>query len=382
MNFQSLKDFLDYYLPMLGVPGSDTVIYKDHKEIFRYTAGCDNLEKRTPLRRDAIYNVYSCTKIATGVAAMQLLEKGEILLSDPVYAYIPEFKNLTVEVKDEAGNVIDLRPAKKPMLIKHLLSMTSGMKYDLQGPGIKRVKEATFGRAPTVQTCAAMAQTPLVAEPGDAYNYGLSLDVMGAIVELVSGKRYADYMKDNIFDPLGMKDTTFHVDESKRDRFATQYLYEPGVNPPKIVPFEENHFRIGTEFDSGGAGIASTVDDYILLMDALANYGVGKNGTRILSSYAVNQMRGNLLNDEQLKTFQTGACQGYGYGCGVRMSLTPESAGNLAPRGEFGWDGWKLCIAMADPENRLAVFHAEHLGGFHSIVIPRFRNLIYSCLDY
>ena len=88
------------------------------------------------------------------------------------------------------------------------------------------------------------------------------------------------------------------------------------------------------------------------------------------------------VKDEQLKTFQTGACQGYGYGCGVRMSLTPELAGNLAPRGEFGWDGWKLCIAMADPENRLAVFHAEHLGGFHSIVIPRFRNLIYSCLDY
>ena len=96
---------------MLGVPGSDTVIYKNHKEIFRYTAGCDDIVKRTPIRRDAIYNIYSCSNVATGVAAMQLLENGEILLSDPVYAYIPEFKDLVIGVKDAAGNVTDVRPA-------------------------------------------------------------------------------------------------------------------------------------------------------------------------------------------------------------------------------------------------------------------------------
>ena len=109
MNFQPLRDFLDQYLPMLGVPGSDTVIYKDHKEIFRHTSGYDDIVNKTPLRKDAIYNIYSCTKVATGVAALQLIEKGEILLSDPVYAYIPEFRELTVEIKDESGNVTETK---------------------------------------------------------------------------------------------------------------------------------------------------------------------------------------------------------------------------------------------------------------------------------
>ncbi len=380
MNFQPLRDFLDYYLASVGVPGSDTVIYRDHKEIFRYTSGFDNLEKRSPVKKDSIYNIFSCTKIATAVAAMQLLEKGEILFSDPVYAYIPEFRNLTVEIKDAEGNVTDLCPAKKPMLIKHLLSMTSGIKYDLGARVIEEVKEATGGRAPTVETCAAMAKIPLVAEPGEVYHYGMSLEVMGAIIELVSGKRFADYMKEYIFDPLGMKDTAFHPDESKKERFATMYLYEAGVNPPKAISFSQNRSRIGTEFDSGGGGLVSTVDDYILLMDALANHGIGKSGERILSSYSVDRMRSNILNDDQLKTFGIGFNQGYGYGCGVRMNLEPELSGNLAPREEFGWDGARLSVAMADPENHLAMFHAEHYGGLHGLVIPRLRNLIYSCL--
>ena len=189
MNFQPLRDFLDYYLTSLGVPGSDTVIYKDHKEIFRHASGYDDVLNKAPIKQDAIYNIYSCTKVATGVAALQLIERGELLLSDPVYAYIPEFRDPVVEVKDECGNVVDVRPAKKTMLIGHLLSMTSGMKYDLKNAVIREVKDATGGRAPTVKTCAAMAKIPLIAEPGDVYNYGLSLDVMGAIVEIVSGKR-------------------------------------------------------------------------------------------------------------------------------------------------------------------------------------------------
>lgn len=381
MNFQPLRDFLDYYLTSLGVPGSDTVIYKDHKEIFRHASGYDDVLNKAPIKQDAIYNIYSCTKVATGVAALQLIERGELLLGDPVYAYIPEFRDPVVEVKDECGNVVDVRPAKKTMLIGHLLSMTSGMKYDLKNAVIREVKDATGGRAPTVKTCAAMAKIPLIAEPGDVYNYGLSLDVMGAIVEIVSGKRYADYMKDNIFDPLEMNDTSFHPVEEKRSRFATQYLYEAGVVPPKVIPFDQNGSRVGTEFDSGGGGIASTVNDYVLLMDALANGGIGRNGNRILSSYATDLMHSNVLSGSQLSTFGIGMCEGYGYGYGVRTCIAPEDAGNLAPRGEFEWDGAKLSIAMADPKNRVAVFHAEHLGGLHNIVVPRFRNLVYSCLD-
>ncbi|MBR5818069.1 MAG: beta-lactamase family protein, partial [Clostridia bacterium] len=130
MNFQPLKDFLDGYLSMLGIPGSDTSIYLDHKEIFRYSAGYDNILLKTPMRQDLIYNIYSCTKIATMVATAQLIERGEISLLDPVYAYIPEFRDVKVKVTDERGNVVGSRPATRPMLIKHLVSMTSGLNYN------------------------------------------------------------------------------------------------------------------------------------------------------------------------------------------------------------------------------------------------------------
>lgn len=380
MNFQPLRDFLDGYLSMLGIPGSDTVIYLDHKEIFRYTSGYDNILLKTPVRRDALYNLYSCTKISTMVGAAQLIERGDISILDPVYAYIPEFRNISVKVKGEDGNVIGTRPAARPMLIKHLLSMTSGLSYELNSHEITDVIRMTEGRAPTLDICRAIANRPLEFDPGENYKYGLSHDVMAGVIEVVTGERFAEYMKNNVFLPLGMKDTEYHINPEKRYRFATQYTLnrEKGA---EIVPIDANHLRFGTEYDSGGAGLVSSVDDYILLIDALANGGIGKNGERILSPRTVDLMRTNLLTDEQLKTF---ACRpalaGYGYGWGVRTCIDKACAGNLATLGSFGWDGWKSCLAIIDPEYHLAVFHAEHMEGFHDVVIPRLRNLVYSCV--
>ena len=381
MNFQPLRDFLDYYLPMIGVPGSDTVIYMDHEEIFRHTAGFNSLSLRTPMRKDLIYNIYSCSKLATAVAALQLIERGELVVTDPVYAYLPEFKNLTVKVKDSAGNVIGTRPAEKTMLISHLLTMTSGMNYDTHSKSIEQEIAATEGRAPTVEVCRAMAKEPLEFEPGDDYYYSLSLDIMAAVVEVVSGQRFSDYMAENVFLPLGMKDTGYHPDPTKRDRFATQYAYDKMTHRVTEIPFEQCHCRFGADYDCGGGGIVSTVDDYILLVDALANGGVAKNGNRILCSRSVELMRANALNPKQNATFATQWNSGYGYGYAVRTNIDPFPSGNLTPKGAFGWDGYRLCVAHSDPENRLAMFHAEHMGGLHGVVIPRLRNLIYSCLD-
>ena len=120
MNFEPLKDFLDYHLPMLGVPGSDTVIHKDGKEVLRYTSGADSIRLGTQLKSDALYHIYSYTKVATAVAAVQLMERGEIVSSDPVYAYFPEYKDVMVKVKDNMGNVIDYKKADEPILIRHL----------------------------------------------------------------------------------------------------------------------------------------------------------------------------------------------------------------------------------------------------------------------
>ena len=189
-------------------------------------------------------------------------------------------------------------------------------------------------------------------------------------------------MKNNVFGPLGMVDTSYHVDPSKSARFAAQYdFYSNGRGAE--IPFENNNFRFGTEYDSGGAGVISTVDDYILLIDALANVGIGKNGQRILSRRSIDVMRTNALTPEQIKN-QFGIypyTKGYGYGYGVRMRLPDSADGILAPKGEFGWDGAKLALTIIDPAESLAVFHAEHMGGLHSVVIPRLRNVIYGCLE-
>jgi CubicO group peptidase (beta-lactamase class C family) len=380
MNFDRLKDFLDYYLPMLGVPGSDTVIYKDHEEIFRHQSGFDNLKYRTPVRPDAVYNIYSCTKIVTCVAALQLIDRGEILITDPLHVYFREFKDLQVARKGSDGKV-RVEKAKRPILIRDLFSMTSGLDYNIRRSGIERVIKETDGKCPTLTLVRTLADDPLSADPGERYIYGLSHDVLGGIIELISGMKLGDYMKKNIFDPLGMKDTTFEITPQIYARLACQYDYDSVGRCPYEIPKDSNIMRFGSEYQSGGAGLLSTVDDFILLTDALANGGVGKRGARILSSASVRLLSSPSLNPEQLSQFEYAHNVGNDYGLGVRVMRDPAKAGSLLPRGAFGWDGKKMCLSISDPENRIAIFHAESVDSMNSIVIPRLSNVIYSCFD-
>ena len=380
MNFQPLKDFLDYYLPMLGVPGSDTVIYKNHEEIFRYQSGFDSLRLRTAVRPDSIYNIYSCTRAATAIAVMQLVERGEILVTDPLYAFIPEFRNTEVAVRDVNGSLVGTKRADTPITIGHLLTMCSGINNNLGSESILKTVDETSGRAPTLDICRAIANEPLEFNPGESYFDGLSYDVLGGVIELVSGVRFADYMKDNIFLPLGMKDTAFHIESAKFSRLASQYDFDSQSCEARDISAHNCTSRLGSEYDSGGEGIVSTVDDYILLADALANGGVAKNGNRIISEYALRLMTTNMLNEAKLSVFSKNYNSGYGYGYGVRVNMNPAPFGNLAPVGDFGIDGKKLCYISCDCESRVSVFHAEHMGGLHNIVIPRLRNIIYACL--
>ena len=381
MDFDRLKDFLDYYLPMLGVPGSDTVILKDHKEIFRHRSGYDNLKYRTPMRPDALHHMYSCTKIATCVAALQLIERGEILINDPLYVYFPEYRDIKVARRGPDGKTITER-AKNPILIRHLFTMTSGLDYNISRSSIDGVRAATGGRCPTLDIVRALASDPLVSEPGERYCYGLSHDVLGGLVELISGVKLGDYMKKNIFDPLGIKDTTFTVGGHNYERIACQYEYDSIGRCAHETPKDENIMRFGSEYQSGGAGLVSTVDDFVLLTDALANGGVGRNGARILSRAAVELLSTPSLDPVQQGYFEYGAQNaGYDYGLGVRVMRDPAKGGSLVPKGAFGWDGKKMCLSVSDPKNRIAIFHAEEISGMNSIIIPRLLNVIYSCLE-
>ncbi len=382
MNFDRLKNFLDYELSGMGIPGSDTVIYLGRDVIFRHVTGFDSIKDRTPMHPDALYNMYSCTKVSTAIALTQLIERGEIIPHDPIYAYFPEFKNMYVKVTNENGDVIDVVPAKNPIQIQHLLTMTSGINIPITASSIEQFKQKTDGKCPTLAFPAAIAKEPLDFEPGTQWCYGLSLDVIGALIELVSEKKLSEYMKENIFEPLGMKNTTFGIPEDKRNLMATQYKYNPEIGIAEEIPFDYNPFVFGDEYESGGAGLVSCVDDQILLADAMTHLGLGKNGNRILSESAVKLMSTNQLSDDVLKTVYFPHLKGYGYGYGVRTNLTPEKNGNLAPAGEFGWDGAKMSYISCDPKNKISVFHAEHMGGLSAIVWPRLRNLIYSSLDY
>ncbi len=378
MDFRPLTHFLDTYLPMLGIPGSETSIFVDREEVFRYSSGYDNPALMTPPKKDALYNLYSCTKVSTMCALLTLLEKGEITLSDPVYAYLPAFRDMTYRVTLPDGKT-DILPCKNVMTVRHLMTMTSGLDYNLDASALHEVYERTDGRCPTVETVSALARAPLSFEPGTDYQYSLSHDVVGAIIEVVSGKSLGAYMKEALFDPIGMNNTGF-VLPADTSRIASQFDLENGR--PVEVPATYNRFRLGTEYESGGAGLISSVDDYVLLADTLTHMGLAKNGNRILSPASVELLRTNAIEGRPLDTFQRMGVvmQGYGYGLGVRVNMDPTQVGNLATRGSFGWDGAKLSLLIADPEKRVSVFHAEHLGHYHGLVIPRLRNVIYASL--
>ena len=214
MNFAPLKDFLDYYMPMLGIPGSDTVIYKRHEEIFRHQSGIDSRRLRTPIQKDALYNLYSCSGAVTCIAAMQLVERGEMLVTDPLYAYIPEFRDLRIGLKKENCDTLDLALPSQPITIKHLFTMTSGIGDCSGHPEVKAAIDANSGQADTVEVVKSFAKIPLVSDPGSTYVDGLSLDVLGAVIEIVSGQKLSEYVQNNIFEPLGMKDSSFRADTS------------------------------------------------------------------------------------------------------------------------------------------------------------------------
>jgi len=378
MNFKPLSDFLSSFLPSLGIPSSDTVVYRNHEELFRFTYGYDSLHLGTPARPDALYNMYSITKVSTATAGMQLLERGKIMLNDPLYKYFPEYRDMTV--KTEEGE----RPAVSPILIRHLFSMSAGLNYDVNSPSLCKVKSETEGRAPTLDVVRAIANEPLEFEPGARFKYSLCHDVLGGLIELVSGMPLSEYMRKNIFEPLGMLNTGFQRTKDRFALMASEYSLDSKSGRVFEMDKTKNHFVIGTEYESAGAGLISSVDDQILLADALAMGGVGRSGERILSRFSVDLMRSNALNDDALSGFRREIphMASYGYGLGVRTNMEPLLTGNLSSKGEFGWDGARGSLLFADPCTGISVFNAEHVTGFGSnpTVHPRLRNLVYSCI--
>lgn len=390
MDFTGMKNYMER-LTNWVVPGNSIVVYRNNEKVFEWQTGYADLENRIPMNKEHLFNGYSVSKVITVTAAMQLYEKGFFLLDDPLYEYLPEYRLMSVKYPDGT-----IRPAENFITMRQLFTMTAGFRYRLDVPAIKNARKLTEGRMDTRTVIRCLAEEPLEFEPGTQWKYSLCHDVLAAAVEVISGKRFSRYVQENILDPVGMTDTCYH-NEPVRNRMAEQYqcltsetpdlstLQARGITSVDgVMHVGKGVFAIfGPEYDSGGGGVTTSVDDYGRFASALANGGIAPSGERILSSSSVELLRTNQLTEEIRKQYyKLPQLYGYGYGLGVRTMMDRAASGSLGPVGEFGWGGAAGATLLSDPENRLAMFYAEHmLNPQEAYYMPRLRNVLYSCLD-
>jgi len=370
MHFQELTNFLDS-LPAMGVPGADCVVYLKGKCVYRHQSGFSDIEKQIPVQTDALYNIYSATKLVTCVAALTLCERGLMSMSDRLSDYIPEYKTMYIE---EQGT---RRQATQPILIKDLFTMTTGFHHNIRCASIKNAVKESGRKAKTLDIVRAFAAEPLLFEPGSRWLYGLAHDVLAGVIEVVSGKTFGEYCREVIFEPLGMASTTFLPTEETEKRLAPMYLYDREKKQP-IKISKRNVFRLGSEYESGGGGLISSVDDFIRFVSMLAMHGKTPDGHQILKPETIEAMRTNQLSPEIEDSFVWRNMEGYKYGLGVRTLYDKEQSGSNGSLREFGWSGAAGAYALIDPDLQLAVFYAQHvLESMEEDIQPRLRNLVY-----
>ncbi len=376
MNWDILRQFQDG-LQEIGIAGNDLAVYAEGKPVYRYFTGWQNREKRIPITEKTLFRMFSMTKPVTCAAALQLLEEGRFLMNEPLSDYLPEFGQMTVRREDGT-----LSPAEKPLRIEHLFTMTSGLDYDRQVPEMTGALAEYGDGITTRQYARAIARKPLCFEPGSRWLYGLSHDVLGALIEVLSGKKFSEYLKERIFDPLGMKESWFREPEERKADVCLRYGRDGEGN--WHLSDQQNHHQPG-QHESGGAGLTMTTEDYARFACALTNGGMAENGKRILAGRTVELMRSNTLNGVPLRDFQNGspARAGYGYGFGVRTLIDPAASGGLSPVGEFGWGGAWGTYTLLDPENRVTVVYCEQAEDTKAVYIQRrLRNMVYAALGW
>ena len=373
--FQKLKDFMDT-VPQLGLSGIDCIIYREHEEIFRYDAGYSDIENQVPMQPNALYNIYSATKIVTCIATLQLVEDGKILLTDPLYMYLPEFKEMYVK----SGTFI-ITPATKHIRIADLLTMTAGLSYERDTPQLRKLFEEKGLDFNTREFVETLAKEPLLFEPGEGWNYSFCHDVLAAVIEVVTGKSFGAYLEEKIFKPLGMKTTGFSVAEEKKINIAPQYEYNPITEKLRRIS-SDCVGVIGLRHESGGGGLITTLEDYILFADALACGGIGKYGERIISVNSINLMRTNQLEGKSYLDYKKMIpAEGVGYGLGVSVVMDAAKAFRLVPDNSFSWGGLGGVHAFIYPTNKISYFVAQHcLRSPKHLIEPKMLNILYGAL--
>lgn len=345
MNFDALEKYIDS-LYSKGIVACDLAVSYKGKTVFRKSAGFSDIEKKTPVSNKDKYWIYSSTKPITAAASMQLIEKGKISIDDELCKYLPAYEKMSV------FNGQEIVPAKNKIKIKDLLTMTAGFSYDLTAEAIVKAREKN-PLASTREMIDALAKQPLLFEPSEKFNYSLCLDVMGAVIEVVSGMSLGEYYKKNIFEPLRMNNTGFAPNSKRPDNMSSQYWYIPEEQKSSVIECT-NAFILSEGFESGGAGLYSTTDDYLKFVTAMSS-----PENPLLKKESVEFMSKDWLSESCKKDFDLINKKGYSYGFGVRTLVDKEAS--KSPIGEFGWDSAGGAFNLMDIKNELGIVYFQNI---------------------
>ena len=380
------------YIENQRYSGVLTGIFRKGELVHASPIGLRDIENKKPVRRDTIFRIYSMSKPITSVALMTLYERGLFQLDDPVSEYIPQFKNLEVFDSGVYGEFETTR-VNREMTVRDLLSHQSGLTYGfVNRTNVDRAyRDAGVGEIRTTGNLQKMidclSEIPLEFSPGDRWNYSVSTDVCGYLVEVISGKPFDVFLDEVIFQPLGMVDTGFYVKESEKERLASLYQYNEAGPPLLVSDFDAGDYTRKPSFLSGGGGLVSTLDDYMAFCQMIL--GNGKyNDEMILGRKTLDLMGSNHLSNgvdlEQVAFGRWSETQyrGVGFGLGFSVLLDPAASQVSGSKGELAWGGAASTAFWIDKSEDLAVVFLTQLLPSSSYNVRReLRTLVYSAIE-
>jgi CubicO group peptidase (beta-lactamase class C family) len=371
------------------IAGCQTVVARHGQVAYFKSQGMMERERRTPMRDDAIFRIYSMTKPITSVALMTLFERGYFQLNDPLHKFIPEWRDLRVYESGEGEQMVTRAPQQAPTF-RHILSHTAGFSYGLTGhPTDSGYGSPDAGRGRRTETLRSfierLAHVALRYEPSERWMYSYSTDICGYLVEAISGKPFDEYLREVIFEPLRMVDTAFCVAPEKQERFAANYGRGPDKRLQLIDDPEQSPYLKAPTFLSGGAGLTGTTADYLRFCEMLRRGGE-LDGARILGRPTIELMtRNHLPNNGDLSALAMGAFSetpysGIGFGLGFAMTLDPVASGSPS-EGDYYWGGAASTIFWVDPkEDLVAIFMTQLMPSTTFNFRGQLKNIIYSAI--
>lgn len=362
-------------------PGMIVSVAKEGKIVFFERYGYKDVEKKEPLQADSIFRIYSMSKAITGVGVMMLFEEGRFLLDDPVSKYISAFKRTPV-LDPQSKDVIQVEKPAREMTIRDLMRHTSGLGYGWGSDLVSQKYKALnlFNPDHTLeQMTDDLARIPLFFQPGSQWQYSVSIDVLGRLIEVVSGQSLEYFFNKRIFEPLKMTDTGFYVPPEKMNRFTNLYIYtkEKGLTPSSQEEAYNRYSREKNKLFSGGGGLVSTASDYMRFAQMLVNGGE-LEGARILSPKTVELMGMNHLPDGM--TLPWPKLQGHGYGLSVSVLTDLSKSPTTGSVGDFGWDGAASTYFRVDPKERLAIVLMTQRMPTDDEIQIKLKTLVYQAM--